>query len=405
MIAVMDCNNFFVSCERVFRPDLKTKPVVVLSNNDGCIVSRSNEAKALEIPVGIPLFKVRNIIIKNKVQTFSSNFVLYGDLSNRVMYTLKQLVGDIEPYSIDEAFFECEDLKKAIQIRDKIIQDTSIPVSIGLGQTKTQAKAANEMAKKSTGTFEITNLTQLKNLPIENVWGIGRAYSAKLKSKKIQTAFDLIQKDDKWILAQMNKPGLITTLELRGIPAKESRDPNSKRKSVISSRSFGKPITTLTQLKEAISSYTENAARRLRRDQMVAKQITTYIKTKSPHHHKKYYTSIQTQTLEIATSSTPILIKAAHQNLENIFKPNEKYKKAGVMLTRLCPENQIQLNLFKKYQDQNSTMQIMDYLNEKFGRNTLYPASSGIKKSWSMKSELRSPDYTTDWNQLPEVTI
>ena len=401
--ALIDCNNFFVSCERAFNPSLKRKPVVVLSNNDGCVVSRSNEAKAYGIPMGTPVFKVQEIIKRHNIKVCSSNFKLYGDLSNRVMISLQMLCDKIEPYSIDEAFISISCLQEGQFIRKKIMKWTGIPTSIGIGTTKTLAKAANEIAKKHPefkGVVEITNSEMLRLLPIEDVWGVGRQYSKLLKRLGIQTAYDLIQKPDDWIQRKLKIPGLQTVLELRGQECKKLKTESTHRKSVLSSRSFGKPVTSLKDLEEAVATYINTAARKLRSENLVTHRITTFINTGKHAYSNGYYKAETTELLS-PTNFTPDLIKAAHQNLHKIFKPGIKYKKAGVLFTNLQPENPTQLSIITPYKNTKPLMQTIDNLNLQWGKYAIYPASTGIKKNWYMKSNMRSQEFTTNWNELP----
>jgi DNA polymerase V len=401
--ALIDCNNFFVSCERAFNPSLNNKPVIVLSNNDGCVISRSNEAKALNIPMGIPLFKIKDIINQHNVVVCSSNFRLYGDISKRVMISLQILCDKIEPYSIDEAFTSISCLQEGHFIKKKIMQWTGIPTSVGIGKTKTLAKAANEIAKKYPqfkGVLEINDLNLLKLLPIEDVWGVGRQYSKHLKACKVYTAYDLIQKTDEWIHQKMKTPGLQTVFELRGTECKTLKTKNTHRKSVLSSRSFGKPVTTLSELKEAVATYINTAARKLRSENLVTSRVTTFINTGKSQYGTSYYNSEETDLL-VATNFTPDLIKLAHENLEKIFKPNIKYKKAGVLFTNLKPANPTQLSITEEVKNTEPLMQTIDYLNEKWGKYAIHPASTGIKKHWQMKSNMRSQEFTTNWKELP----
>jgi DNA polymerase V len=404
--ALVDCNNFFVSCERVFNPSLNKKPVVVLSNNDGCVVSRSNEAKNLNIPMGIPLFKIKDIVKNYKVIVCSSNFSLYGDLSNRVMLSLQILCGQIEPYSVDEAFIPITCVQEGHFIRKKVMQWTGIPTSVGIGKTKTLAKAANEIAKKNPefkGVLEINDPKILQLLPIGDVWGIGRQYKKLLEEYGIKTAFDFIQKPDDWIKLKLKLPGLQTAMELKGIECKKLETKSNQRKSILSSRSFGKPINTLKELEEAIATYINTAARKLRDEDLVTYKVTTFIST-GQHTYSEYYSNSYTNKLLTPTNFTPDLIKIAHKNLRKIYKANIKYKKAGVLLTNLQNQNKVQLSMLKPYKNTKILMNMIDQLNSKWGKYAIHPASVGFKKKWQTKSKMRSKEFTTNWAELPIAT-
>jgi len=386
--------------------------VAVLSNNDGCIIARSNEVKALGVPMGIPLFKCRDVIAKNNVKLFSSNFTLYGDISARVMSTLKEMAQNIEIYSVDEAFLDVSSIKDkyeyGVKIRDTIKQNVGIPVSVGIGQTKTLAKAANELAKKHEEFESVLEITpknrnkMLAMLPIDGIWGVGRRYSKKLNSFGIHTALELIKKPDRWIQKHMTITGLKTILELRGIPCISMRLTEDSRKGILSSRSFGRPVTEIADLKQAVASYVSIAARKLRSQGSLATNIGVFLRTgkKDPGTHYKI-------PLEVPTSFTPNLIKHAHHCLEEIYKPDQKYKKAGVYLSRLVPENYRQLNMFIEKDDakESRISNLVDQVNNYWGKDFIRFAATGTKRRWKMKSEQKSPRYTTNWNELLTIKI
>ena len=361
VFALADCNSFYASCERVFNPKLKNKPVIVLSNNDGCIIARTNEAKALGIKMGEPLFKAKKIIEKNNVKVFSSNYALYGSMSNRVMKILEQSFPNIEIYSIDEAFMEILSLKKiynyskyAMEVRKTILKWTGIPVSIGIGETKTLAKIANQIAKdnpKTKGVFDITRIKNkekiLKTIKVEKVWGIGNKLSKFLIKNNIHNAYEFIQQDNRWVRKNMNILGLKTKMELNGISCYELDNNFKLRKSCCVSRSFGKKITSLKDMSEAVSTYITRAAEKIRNERLVANNINLYIRT-SPFNRNpsEYYVNSISIPLDYPTNNTITLNKKILIGLNKIFKKGYLYQKAGVILSGLEDEN-IDLNLFK----------------------------------------------------------
>ena len=350
IFALADCNSFYASCERVFNPKLNNRPVVVLSNNDGCIVARTNEAKELGIKMGEPLFKAKKIIEKYNVKVFSSNYALYGSMSNRVMKILEQSFPNIEIYSIDEAFMEISDLKKiydyseyAKKIREIILKWTGIPVSIGIGETKTLAKIANQIAKdnpKINGVFDITKIKNkekiLKKIKVGKIWGIGNKLSKFLIKNNIYNAYEFIKQDNRWVRKNMNVLGLKTKMELNGISCYELENSFKQRKSCCVSRSFGKKITSLKNMREAVSTYISRAAEKIRNEKLVSNNINLYIRT-SPFKKvaKEYYSNSVSIPLNFPTNNTIILNKATLLGLNKIFKKGYLYQKAGVILSGL----------------------------------------------------------------------
>lgn len=414
MYALVDCNNFFVSCERVFQPGLNGRPVVVLSSNDGCVISRSQEAKDLGIPMGIPYFKWRDLMEKDGVRVFSSNFELYGDLSDRVMQTLQHFTDDIEIYSIDEAFLSFKDKVCTIEfgqeIRETVGRWTKIPISVGFAPTKTLAKVANHIAKKQKqygGVFKIipSEIDKvLADFPVGEIWGIGRSSALFLSSKRIKTALDLIKCPEDWIKKNLTIRGLQIARELRGISCFELEAPAPK-KGIICSRSFGRAVTEFSELKEAIVSFMTRAAKKLREEKEVAGYVSVYIRTNLHNHDKKYSASLGS-SLPVATSYTPELIDKAILLLERIYREGFRYYKAGVGLSHLSAETQIQQSLFVKNSSSSkkrSLMKTLDKLNHRYGENTLHFAGSGLKNGWKEKRKLISKSYTTDIKQLPVV--
>ena len=418
VFALADCNSFYASCERVFNPKLKNKPVIVLSNNDGCIVARTNEAKALGIKMGEPLFKARKIIEKNNVKVFSSNYALYGSMSNRVMKILEQLFPNIEIYSIDEAFMEISSLKKiynyskyAMKVREIILKWTGIPVSIGIGETKTLAKIANQIAKDNTSTQGVFDITKIKNkekilktTKVEKIWGIGNKLSKFLIKNNIHNAYEFIQQDNRWIRKNMNILGLKTKMELNSISCYELDNNFKLRKSCCVSRSFGKRITSLKDMSEAVSTYITRAAEKIRNERLVANNINLYIRT-SPFNRNpsEYYVNSISIPLDCPTNNTITLNKKILIGLNKIFKKGYLYQKAGVILSGLEAEN-VDLNLFKKNDKKKEVlMNAFDFINQKYGKNSLRIASEGVEKKWLMKRSRCSSNFTTNLKDLLTV--
>ncbi len=420
---LMDCNNFYASCERIFRPDLQERPIVVLSNNDGCIVARSAEAKALGIPMGIPEFKARPILKKHNVAIFSSNYALYGDISQRVMDTAETITPYVEQYSIDEAFLPFNGAilanvhQVAHELRQRILTWTGITVSIGLGPTKTLAKLANHLAKKGSGIFTFpTNKNKqdhlLSNIPVQDVWGIGHRHTAKLRMHGVYTAKDLRDKDNLWIKKQLSITGLHTAMELRGI-ACMAEDMPTPRKTLASSRSFGVKIYNKSDLSEAISSFAANAATRLRRENLLARSIAVYIR--SSRHGQDNHINNYSKTINISltqpTNNTKEFLQASMHGLNLAFKKGVAYAKAGVMLHDICPAHAYQPSLLnildhaheKAQEKSQKLMSTLDAINNRFGRHTLKYASEGIDKQalWRMRQKHLSPKFTTNWDTLP----
>lgn len=413
VFALVDCNNFFVSCERVFQPGLNGKPVVVLSSNDGCVISRSQEAKDLGIPMGIPYFKWRDLMVKDNVRVFSSNFELYGDLSDRVMQSLQHFTDDIEIYSIDEAFLHFDEqvctVDFAKEIRETVIQWTKIPISVGIAPTKTLAKVANHIAKKQKqygGAFKITMDTIdecLSALPVGEVWGIGRASTMFLTRNRVKTALEFKNCSDAWIKKNLTSRGLQIAYELRGQSCFDSDDAPSPKKGIICSRSFGQAVTGLNELKEAVTTFTTKAAEKLRQEKEVAAYLYVYIRTNVHNQDAKYSASEGCQ-LPLATSFTPELINQAMMLLERIYKKGFRYWKAGVGLSHLIPETQVQHNLFFKSlpsPKKKSLMKTVDALNLRYGDTTVHYAGSGFKRAWQVKKEHISKRFTTSLKELP----
>ena len=414
-IALVDCNSFYVSCERLFNPKIRKKPVVVLSNNDGCIVSRSNEAKALGIKMGEPYFKAKDIIVKNNVHVFSSNYSLYGDLSRRVMRTLKRFNSDIEVYSIDEAFIDLSNFPDnevenvAQEIRAMVLQWTGIPASIGIAKTKTLSKVANHIAKKKesgvTSLIGIENIDPiLEKVEINDVWGVGKQLTKFYHENGIYNAKQLKNMSNTWIKKSSNVSSSRTAMELRGIPCIDLEKTVSKRKSCVVSRSFGQRVEKFQELKEAIANYCLNASEKIRSESLIAKSITVFIRT-SPFQSKfGYYSNSKTIDFPIGTNNSIEIVKTALSALETIFKNGYRYQKAGVLLTGLSNDDG-KKNLFSSEKDEkiNSLMKSIDSTNYRYGRSAISLASAGVKKRWNMKREYSSRIDTADFYSLPTI--
>ena len=416
-IALIDCNSFYVSCERLFNPKIRKKPVVVLSNNDGCIVSRSNEAKALGIKMGEPYFKAKDIIIKNDVQVFSSNYSLYGDLSRRVMRTLKRFNSDIEVYSIDEAFMDLSNFpdneveKVAQEIRATVLQWTGIPTSIGIAKTKTLSKVANHIAKKKqsgiTNFIGVENIDPLlEKVDINDVWGVGRQLTKFYHKNGIYNAKQLKNKSNTWIKKSSNVLGSRTAMELRGVSCIDLEKTKSKRKSCVVSRSFGQRIEKYQELKEAVAGYCLNASEKIRSESLVAKSITVFIRTSPFQSSFGYYSNSKTIDFPIGTNDSIEIVKTALIALESIFKNGYRYQKAGVLLSGLS-EATNNKNLFSSEKDEkiNSLMKSIDNTNYRYGRSTLSLASAGVHKRWNMRREYSSKIDTADFYCMPKIRI
>ncbi len=417
MVALVDCNNFYVSCERVFNPALTGRPVVVLSNNDGCVIARSNEAKALGISMGAPFFKSRGLFKKQGVRVFSSNYSLYGDMSGRVMTTLSQFTPELEIYSIDEAFLSLNGFSDlttyARAIRKTIRQHTGIPVSIGIGPTKTLAKAANRIAKKKASLQGVLDLAEVRDtdsllasVAAGDIWGVGPRYAAMLATRGITNACELKNADDRFIQKAMTIGGLKTVRELRGEPCIELEQSPAPKKAICSSASFGRPVEALEELLESVSDYVSRAAEKLRRQHCAAATVQVYLTTNRFADGPCYANSLSC-TLREPTASTPVLITCAQACLRAIYRRGYRYKKTAVLLSGLMPEAGLQLSLFseggRSRARQKALMSGMDSLNQRYGRNTVQFASSGTTKGWKMLQSYRSPCFTTRWSELPSV--
>ncbi len=412
-IALLDCNNFYVSCERLFRPDLKGKPVVVLSNNDGCAIARSDEAKDLGIKMGEPYFKFKDIAQKFDVKIFSSNFALYGDISNRVMKLLQAMVSHVEVYSIDEAFLDLTLIPDkevegfCLKIREEILRCTGIPTSIGISHTKTLAKVANHYSKKSRGVLTLLNPKEidsfLARFPITDVWGIGYNYAKYLLSHNIDTALKLKHSPPKWIRQKMGVVGERIVTELKGQISYELEEESDAKKMITVSRSFKEPKIEYEEMESTISAFIERAAEKLRGEGRVTSQVLVFIKT-NRFLEDEYYSNSHLIHLGIATDYTPELLKAAKEGLKKIFKSGFQYKKAGVCLMELVDKDQVQYSLFIRPSPKHENlMQTIDHLNKKYGKRAVSYAAVGQKALTLTSREHLSSRYTTSWDELAKV--
>lgn len=418
MYGLVDCNNFFASCERVFRPDLRNSPVVVLSNNDGCIIARSNEAKALGIAMGSPYFKVKNILEKNNVTVFSSNHILYGDMSRRVMNLLSDFVPNMEIYSIDEAFvtfdgMEIENIGEyARNIAKTIYKGVGIPVTIGIAPTKTLAKAAAFFGKRYPGYKGVCIIDSeekrnkaLMKLPVSEIWGIGRRHSKTMEKFGIKTAWDFICKSESWVKNEFTITGVRTWKELHGFSCIERED-ISEKKSICTSRSFaGKGIEKINELEEMVANFASDSARKLRQQKSVCSTITLYVRTDKFNSNTIFHQIYENITLEIPTNDTAEIIKKTLERLRNCFCEGCKYKKAGVILWNISPEDRIQANLFDSVNriKQKQALRAIDNINRINGKNTIRIASQSNNTVKTIKKEHCSGQYTTNIKDIIKV--
>ena len=418
MFALIDCNNFYVSCERVFNPKLNKKPVVVLSNNDGCAISRSNEAKALGIPMGAPAFKYEKLFQKNNVKVFSSNFPLYGDMSSRVMNIISKFTPNIEIYSIDEAFLKfegfenydlqsyCEEIKKTVE------KWTGIPISIGVAPTKALAKVANRISKKfpnqTKGVYLINSeekrIKALKWLKIEDVWGIGFKHAERLKNIKINTAYNFINLEDSWVRKNMSVVGLRLKKELEGESVLNLEEVKSPKKAIATTRSFEGTITDYEKIKERISTFAICCAEKLRSQNSNCNSIYVFVRSNKFQKNKPQYRNGILMTIPFSTNSNMVISKYAIEGLKRIFKEGINYKKAGTVVMGLDSSENHQLNLFENENPRHKyLMKIIDFVQRKEGQSKIKLASQDLRKRWKMKQEKLSPNYTCKINDIIRV--
>jgi DNA polymerase V len=420
MFALIDCNHFYVSCERVFKPYLENKAVVVLSNNDGCIIAISPEAKALGIKMGALVFEIKRFIRNHNITVFSSNYPLYGDMSKRVMSTLRQFSPEIEVYSIDEAFLQLDKVSVQYQnwrhwgthLRDTVYQWVGIPTCVGIAPTKTLAKIANRLAKKKgeqVYTLEHTKEIEQALLltSVEDIWGVGRRYAAFLYQSGIENALQFSRTEESWVRQHMGVVGLRLLYELRGksCVSLETISNSGNKKMIGSSRSFVKPITKQADLKEAIATYCTRVGEKLRIQQSCASMVTVYIRTNRFSNKTEQYANAQAMHLPVPTDSTPELIHYAHKALDKIYRNGLNYKKAGILVQGLVPAYRCQRHLFDEVNraKHHKAMQAMDEINRKYGRFKLRSASMGFKNSGETIQGRLSQKYTSNWKEILEV--
>ena len=426
MKAIVDCNSFYCSCERLFKPQLDNKPVVVLSNNDGCIISRSDEAKDLGVQMAGPYFMAKPLIEQYDVATFSSNYNLYGDLSWRVMETLRMILGkdNVEVYSVDEAFLNLDEYAEAdlqqvgIVIRETVEQWTGIKVSVGIAPTKVLSKVANHLAKKNkiaTQCVVVLDTRQkideaLQNTPVKEVWGVGYQYAQKLvEMHAVYTAYDLTKRTEQWAHKNLGGvTGLRLIKELKGESVNGMEKELTVKRMIATTRMFGHNVNNITDIKEAVATYASKAAEKLRRQKSAASIISVFVVAKGQNHNIDFRhgeSKSRYVTLPVATSSTSELIKPAVGLVDKLFEKGKLYKKAGVMLSGLVPDKTIQANMFveEKHNNKRMLMDMLDNINFSMRDDILKFAASGTKRNWKMRMEMRSPRYTTRWEELFEV--
>ena len=419
MYAAVDCNNFYASCERVFRPALENRPVVVLSNNDGCIVARSAEAKALGIKMGTPLYQVRPLIRQHRIAVFSSNYALYGDMSNRVMETLRQFSPLVEVYSIDEAFLDLDHVKyqyrsleqTAYSLRQTVAQWTGIPTAVGIAPTKTLAKLANRIAKQQAGVCVLSRAVDwepvLAATPVEKVWGIGRQWAVKLRRYGVDNAWELSRRDDGWVRQLMSVVGVRLVKELQGVSCLPLEMMAPTKKSIGASRSFVRSVGDLDTLEEAIARHASRCGEKLRAQRSGACFVTAVIKTNRFRRELAQYANYQTLALPVPTNSTSELVRYARQALRIIYREGYAYKKAGVMVSELVPASACQQHLFDTVDRarQQRAMEVMDEINRRMGRSMVTVAALGTQQRGETTRDQLSPHYTSRWEDILEVRL
>lgn len=421
LLALVDCNNFYVSCERVFRPDLSGRPVAVLSNNDGCIVARSQEVKALGIKMGVPVYQIQHLITQHNIELFSSNYSLYADMSARVMSILEEFTPVLEIYSIDEAFLDLSGLHCCQQdsltygqkIRKAVFRATGIPVCVGMGPTKTLAKLANFAAKKQPQTGGVLDLSDplrrarlMRSVPVGEVWGIGARTAARLNQLGIVSVWDLATQPAKRIQAQFNVMIARTVMELNGVACMELEEIAADKQQIVCSRSFGRRLTHYRELSEALAEFCSRAAEKLRSQHSLAGCLTIFIRTNPFHAQEPQYQRVAGLRLNAATQDTRAIVATANRLLKEIFRSGYRYQKCGVQLSRLQPETTSgQCDLFEPALASSTASQLMktvDLINRRFP-GAVSVAASGVEKTWQTRAEKKSRRYTTSWRELADA--
>jgi len=416
MIALVDCNNFYASCERVFNPKIENKPVIVLSNNDGCVIARSNEAKVLGVKMGEPAFKLKNLIERYNINVFSTNFALYGDLSKRVMNVMSAEVDKMEIYSIDEAFLDFTDYaskERGVAIKKKVQQWTGIPVSVGIAPTKVLAKVAGHIAKKHTkaGVFMFDDEALIRRalnvFKVEDLWGIGRKTAQKLKAVGIHTALQFRECDSNWIRRHLSVNGVRLQKELYGEVCYPIEVTRKRKKNICTARSFGTEIKELSKLKEAIGSHANTCATKLRKEKSCCTTVSVFLSTNPFKPQAKQYNPYKMIQLDVPTNDSMEIVKTAIKGLESIYRDDCIYKKAGVIVGRIVPQEQTQLSLFDSLdrKKRKSINVAVDKINATMGKNKVKLAVQGNGRKWRLKQEKLSPCYTTRFTDILEVII
>jgi DNA polymerase V len=418
-IALLDCNNFYASCERVFDASVKNKPIVVLSNNDGCVVARSEEAKQIGVTMGAPLFKVESLLDEHDAEIFSSNYALYGDMSGRVMNLLHNFTPEVEIYSIDEAFLNLEPRKHSLDnlahsIREKMYKWTGIPVSIGIAETKVLAKIANKRAKKAQlkeqGVFNLYRSPKtediLKETNIEDVWGIGYRSTLKLKANHIFNAWQLRETDNRFVRRLLTVVGARIALELRGVKCLPFEQSSIKKHTITCSRSFGQTVSDYEQIKEAVFYYLTRACEKMRKNNLAANAITVFIGTDRFRPIPEPYSNSATYSSTYPTDSNREIQEWTIKTLEKIYKKGFEYRKAGIILSGLVPSENLTKRMFddEKFRQQHKLMKAIDEINQKFGKDTVRFGSIATEGRWKMKQARKSRSYTTNWNEMLVVS-
>jgi DNA polymerase V len=416
MFALVDCNSFYASCEQLFNPKIRNKPVVVLSNNDGCVIARSKEAKELGIDMGEPAFKLKSFLKSNSVAVYSANFALYGDISRRVMQTLSSLCPKMEIYSIDEAFLDLSGFAPfeayGQRIRTRVLEWVGIPTCVGIGATKTLAKIANYLAKKQVqycgvcvlaSEFDIEHA--LKNMPVENIWGVGRQYTKILNSWGVYTALEFRDLPPQLIRTHLKVVGLRIQNELKGISCLQLEEVAPAKQSVLMSRSFGQPLSEYDDLKQCVAVFAARCAEKLRRQQCSATQVSVFIRTNPHRLDEEQYQAERKITFSTPSDLTNEIIEQALRALKSIYRPNLRYQKAGVFLSGIVPNDAIQTNLFDRVERTRNKRIVaaVDALNSKFGRSTVRYGVEGYNQKWKMRQTFLSKRFTTSWTELLEV--
>jgi DNA polymerase V len=414
--AIVDCNNFYASCERLFRPDLKNVPLVVLSNNDGCIVARSQEAKNLGIKMGTPLFKAKEVIEKHGIQVFSSNYTLYGDISSRVMYTLEQLSPHVEVYSIDEAFLDLSGMRSlndyGQKIRSCVLQHVGVPVCVGIAPTKTLAKLANYAAKKFKATQGVVDLREhhrqkrlMEITPVSEVWGVGRKLTESLQRRGIETVWQLAQVDTHQVRRLYSVVLERTVCELNGESCLDLEETPSAKQQIVCSRSFGEKLTQYEDLREAVCEFAARATEKLRGEDRLALMVNVFIRTSPFDKTGPNYDNVATGRLSQPSSDTRKIVDMVIRLFDMVWKEGYRYAKAGVMLGDFCSPDNVQPNLFDNQEDNQENeklMQVIDTINHS-GQGKVWFGGQRKKKDWFMRQANVSPAYTTRWDSIPVV--